>query len=87
MRQKGHVFRMSFDHGVPVAPLRQMEEVGDATGTTVTFWPNAEIFETVDFDYETIRARFQQMAFPQQGLRINLTDERPRPWSSPTTST
>ena len=77
VRQKGHVFRMSFDHGVPVAPLRQMEEVGDATGTTVTFWPNAEIFETVDFDYETIRARFQQMAFLNKGLRINLTDERP----------
>ena len=77
VRQKGHVFRMSFDHGVPVAPLRQMEEGGDATGTTVTFWPNAEIFETVDFDYETIRARFQQMAFLNKGLRINLTDERP----------
>jgi DNA gyrase subunit B len=75
VRQKGHAFRMSFDHGVATTPLRQMEET-DATGTTITFWPDAEIFETVDFDYETIRARFQQMAFLNKGLTINLTDER-----------
>ena len=48
----------------------------DETGTTITFWPNAEIFETVEFDYETLRARFQQMAFLNKGLRITLTDER-----------
>jgi DNA gyrase subunit B len=77
VRQQGYVHRMSFDHGVPTAALQRMEQVGEATGTTVTFWPNADIFDSVEFDYETIRARFQQMAFLNKGLRITLTDERP----------
>ncbi|GAA4408883.1 DNA topoisomerase (ATP-hydrolyzing) subunit B [Fodinibacter luteus] len=75
VRQKGHAFRMSFEHGVPVSPLEQMEET-DRTGTTITYWANPDIFETVDYDYETIRARFQQMAFLNKGLTINLVDER-----------
>ena len=75
VRQKGHAFRMSFEHGVPTGPLTQMEET-DATGTTITFWANPDIFETVDYDYETVRARFQQMAFLNKGLTINLVDER-----------
>jgi DNA gyrase subunit B len=66
---------MSFDHGVPVAPLAKEEE-SDRTGTTITFWANPEIFETTTYDFETIRARFQQMAFLNKGLTINLTDER-----------
>src|SRR3954466_2574126 len=60
--QRGHVFRQSYADGVPQAPLEQGEAT-ERTGTTVTFWPNAEIFETVEFDYETLRARFQTMAF------------------------
>jgi len=75
VRQLGHVYRMSFEHGVPVAPLEKGEAT-DETGTTVTWWPNADIFETVDHDFETIRARFQQMAFLNKGLTINLVDER-----------
>ena len=75
VRQKGHAYRMSFEHGVPTGPLERMEET-DATGTTITFWPNDEIFETVHFDFETIRSRFQQMAFLNKGLTINLIDER-----------
>jgi DNA gyrase subunit B len=75
VRQLGHAWRMSFDHGVPVAPLAKEEE-SDRTGTTITFWANPEIFETTTYDFETIRARFQQMAFLNKGLTINLTDER-----------
>ena len=75
IRQKGHAFRMSFDHGVPVAPLEQ-QEATDETGTTITFWANDDIFETTVYDFETLRARFQQMAFLNKGLRITLTDER-----------
>jgi DNA gyrase subunit B len=75
VRRQGHVWRQSFRSGVPVAPLEQGEESSE-TGTTITFWPNDEIFETVDFDYETLRTRFQQMAFLNKGLRISLTDER-----------
>ncbi|MEF2976389.1 DNA topoisomerase (ATP-hydrolyzing) subunit B [Subtercola sp. YIM 133946] len=75
VRRQGHVWRQSYKHGVPQAPLSQ-DEVSTETGTTTTFWPSAETFETVDFDYETLRARFQQMAFLNKGLRITLTDER-----------
>jgi DNA gyrase subunit B len=75
VHQKGHVFRVSFDHGVPVAPLER-GEASDRTGTTITFWPSAEIFDSTTYDFETIRARFQQMAFLNKGLTITLTDER-----------
>ncbi|NQX29128.1 DNA topoisomerase (ATP-hydrolyzing) subunit B [Microbacteriaceae bacterium VKM Ac-2854] len=74
VRRQGNVYRETFSDGVPVAPLSKDEE-SDETGTIITFWPNAEIFETVEFDYETLRARFQQMAFLNKGLRIALTDE------------
>jgi len=75
VRRQGHVWRMSFNNGVPVAPLEKGEETTE-TGTQQTFWPSAETFETVEFDYETLRARFQQMAFLNKGLRITVTDER-----------
>ncbi|QNE45475.1 DNA topoisomerase (ATP-hydrolyzing) subunit B [Glaciihabitans sp. INWT7] len=75
VRRQGHVWRMSFNNGVPTGPLTQGEAT-DETGTTQTFWPSPETFETVVFDYETLRARFQQMAFLNKGLAITLTDER-----------
>jgi DNA gyrase subunit B len=75
VRREGYVWRVSFENGVPTAPLKQGES-SDETGTTITFWPSAETFETVEFDYETLRARFQQMAFLNKGLRITVTDER-----------
>jgi DNA gyrase subunit B len=74
--RQGNVYRQTYHVGVPDAPLAK-EEATDATGTTITFWPNADIFETVDFDYETLRTRFQQTAFLNKGLTISLTDERP----------
>jgi len=75
VRRQGHVWRQSFADGVPDAPLAQ-GEASDATGTTITFWPSAQTFETTDFEYETLRARFQQMAFLNKGLHLKLTDER-----------
>ena len=78
VKQKGFVWRHRFaDGGTPQQSLEQGEAT-DETGTTITFWPDPEIFqETVDFDYETLRTRFQQMAFLNKGLRIILNDERP----------
>jgi DNA gyrase subunit B len=73
--RQGNVYRQSYTIGVPDAPLKK-GEASDRTGTTITFWPNADIFETVDFDYETLRTRFQQMAFLNKGLKISLVDER-----------
>jgi DNA gyrase subunit B len=75
VRQQGSVWRVSFENGVATAPLKQGEASAE-TGTTITFWPSTETFETVEFDYETLRARFQQMAFLNKGLRITVTDER-----------
>jgi DNA gyrase subunit B len=75
VQQQGFHWTMSFHDGVPDAPLAKGEP-SDATGTAVTFWPNGDIFETVEFDYETLRTRFQQMAFLNKGLRIQISDER-----------
>jgi DNA gyrase subunit B len=76
VRRQGSVWRATFHDGVADAPLAQGED-SEETGTTVTFWPSAEIFETIEFDYDTLRTRFQQMAFLNKGLRIALHDERP----------
>jgi len=76
VRRDGYVWRMAFEHGgKPVAPLERGEE-SDATGTIQTFWPDPDIFETVQFDYETLRERFQQQAFLNRGLSITIVDER-----------
>ncbi len=71
-----NVWQQTYTMGVPDAPLAK-GEVSDETGTTVTFWANADIFETTEYDFETLSKRFQQMAFLNKGLTITLTDERP----------
>ena len=71
----GFLWTQSFTNGVPDHDLKKNDKV-DYTGTKISFQPNDEIFETVDFDYETLRARFQQMCFLNKGLRITLTDDR-----------
>ena len=77
VKRQGHVWRQSYTVGVPDAPLSQDESIPESeTGTTTTFWPSPDIFETVEFDYETLRTRFQQYAFLNKGLRITLTDLR-----------
>ena len=77
VKRQGHVWRQTFaDGGKPQGTLVKGEAT-DQTGTQQTFWPDPEIFETTVFDFETLRARFQQMAFLNKGLSITLTDERP----------
>lgn len=76
IRRDGHVWYMKFANGgKPVGTLVEGEAT-EETGTTQTFYPDPEIFESVEFDFETLRARFQQMAFLNKGLKITLTDER-----------
>jgi DNA gyrase subunit B len=72
----GFIWNMSFDHGSPVGEMTRGAPTG-RTGTVITFWPNPDIFETVDFDFETLRLRFMQMAFLNKGLTISLADTRP----------
>ncbi len=78
VRRQGNVYSQTYQHGVPDAPLTQGAAT-DETGTTISFWPNGEIFETTEFDYDTLRTRFQQMAFLNKGLRITIADERVDP--------
>lgn len=77
VKRDGYVWHMELANGVPLAPIQRGEQA-DSTGTRITFYPNASIFETVEFDWETLRTRFQQMAFLNKGLRITLIDERDR---------
>jgi DNA gyrase subunit B len=77
VKRDGFVWEMDFENGgKPVGGLQQREATAE-TGTQQTFWADDTIFETVDYDFETLRSRFQQMAFLNKGLAITLTDERP----------
>ena len=75
VQRDGFFWEQSYKLGVPNSPV----EKGVATtktGTEVTFWPSAEIFETTDFSFEVLSARFREMAFLNKGLTITLRDER-----------
>ena len=73
--REGFLWTQEYKIGVPQKPLAKGKKV-DHTGTTIEFKPDGSIFETVEFDYETLRARFQQMAFLNKGLGITITDQR-----------
>ena len=78
VRRQGFHWTQTYVDQHPTAPLakgKPMEE-GESTGTSVTFWPDGAIFETTIYDFETLRSRFQQMAFLNKGLKISLTDLR-----------
>ena len=77
IRRDGYVWTQSYERGAPVAPLDLGEETSE-TGTTTTFWPDGDIFETTEWDFEILSRRLQEMAFLNRGLRISLTDERPQ---------
>jgi DNA gyrase subunit B len=78
VRNRGHHWRQTFTLGEPDGPLEQLEalEPGSSTGTTITFWPSADIFETTTFSLETIVNRIREMAFLNKGLEIIVRDER-----------
>ncbi len=75
IRRDGHVHRQSYARGIPQHELTK-DEPTDLTGTTITFLPDAEIFESLDFEYPTIEQRLRETAFLTRGLRISITDER-----------
>ncbi len=73
--QNGKIHFQHYDIGVPKEPLKV---IGDAshTGTNIKFFPSAEIFETTEFVYDTLKHRLREMAFLNSGVTINLKDER-----------
>ncbi|MEE9274924.1 MAG: DNA topoisomerase (ATP-hydrolyzing) subunit B [bacterium] len=75
IRRNGHLHKMSFDRGKPRGRLKRDREV-KSTGTIVTFKPDAKIFESTDFHFDTLASRLRELAFLNSGLRIILEDSR-----------
>jgi DNA gyrase subunit B len=78
IRRDGHVFSQEYSRGAPLAPLSEGEKLGkgEPTGTSVTFLPDADIFEALDFDFQTLEERLRETAFLTRGLKISIVDER-----------
>jgi DNA gyrase subunit B len=71
----GYRWRQSYIRGVPTGPVERLEKSRDR-GSTITFWPDPEIFEELEFRHEILSKRMREMAFLNAGLSITLTDER-----------
>jgi DNA gyrase subunit B len=76
VKRDGKVWKQSYDHGKAQGTLAASGST-KTSGTRVTFWPDADIFETVDFDFDTLAHRMRETAFLNRNLKITLTDERP----------
>jgi DNA gyrase subunit B len=75
VKRDGFMWTMSFDRGVPRGPIQKGEPTTQ-TGTTTTFLPDAEVFETTEYDFATLEQRLRETAFLTANLHITLTDER-----------
>ena len=76
VHKDGKIYEMRFSRGHITQEMRIVGET-DHTGTTVTFKPDPEMFDTLDYDYETLHTRMREQAFLNAGLRITITDARP----------
>lgn len=75
VKRDGFRYTQEFEIGNTVSKL-QKHEATEETGTTIRFWPDGTIFETVEFNRATLEKRFREMSFLNRGLRITLIDER-----------
>ena len=75
VRQNGKIHKQIFNRGIP---QRDLQVVGDTTetGTTITFYPDGEIFETLEFNFDTLKSRLRELAYLNKGLKIQLVDNR-----------
>ncbi len=71
----GKIFTQEYAQGKPVTPVKEVGTT-DVTGTNITFKPDAEIFETLIYKFETLATRLREMAFLNKGLTLTITDER-----------
>ena len=77
IRRDGKVHKQRYERGHVMYPLEVIGDCGeDESGTKVTFFPDATIFEETIFDFDVLKQRFREMAFLTKGLRITLRDER-----------
>ena len=74
--KNGKMYRQLYKRGVPQYPLKEVGDT-DGQGTKVTFYPDSQIFETLDFSYDTIRNRLREVAYLNKGIKIHLRDYRP----------
>lgn len=84
VRRDGIVYRQEYVNGDPVTGVEQVGTYGDDTGsgTTITFLANDQIFDTLDYNYDTLRGRMRELAFLNKGIAITVTDERTDPVQS-----
>jgi len=84
VRRDGIIYRQEYVNGDPVTGVEQVGTYGDDTGsgTTVTFLANDQIFDTLDYNYDTLRGRMRELAFLNKGVAITVTDERTDPVQS-----
>ncbi len=75
VRRDGYRWTQSYERGKPLAEVQRGEPTSE-TGTTTTFFPDADIFETLDFDFTILEERMRETAFLTRGLKITLVDER-----------
>ncbi|MBN1299241.1 MAG: DNA topoisomerase (ATP-hydrolyzing) subunit B [Actinobacteria bacterium] len=78
VRREGYIFKQEYKRGNPVADLIKDGKT-DSHGTVITFYPDKEIFEEIDYKYEILAARMREMAFLNKGLKITLVDNREEP--------
>ncbi len=84
VRRDGIIYRQEYVNGDPVTGVEQVGTYGDDTGsgTTITFLANDQIFDTLDYNYDTLRGRMRELAFLNKGIAITVTDERTDPVQS-----
>ena len=75
IKREGKIFYQSYKRGVPDVDVKIIGDT-EETGTTIQFYPDPDIFETVAFDYDVLRVRIREMAFLNKGIHIEISDER-----------
>ncbi len=75
IKRDGGIWTQVYERGNPITPLKKIGKT-NKTGTKITFWPDEEIFETTEFNFEILTQRMRELAFLNSGLKIIITDER-----------
>jgi DNA gyrase subunit B len=75
VKRDGGIYTQVYERGNPITPLKKIGKT-NKTGTKITFWPDDEIFETTEFNFEVLTQRMRELSFLNRGLKITVTDER-----------
>ncbi len=80
VRRDGQVYRQEYDHGEPVTGVEVVATCGEGdSGTTITYLADGEIFDQVEYSFDTLAGRMRELAFLNKGLKITVTDHREEP--------